>query len=279
MSPAPVGGRSVEALPPYVANGVVGIRYPGLPHLPGTTMVNGFAGRSPADGVEGFARAPFALATDVQVDGVWASAAPEWTRITEQRYDFLAGELHTSWAFRVNGTTARVETLVFCPRCVPALAVCEITVRLDSPADMKIALGVDPTDVPGAGDAYAEPGQQGPNEGVDGRLLWHAPGDMSTLGVAYATTFRGAGSAGRSVATGDERGWFSTTYQVRASSDRPYRASIISSMVPNLSHVAAGRAGRPARRAWCPPRSRATPRGKPDDLERSLEGPHHGRRG
>jgi trehalose/maltose hydrolase-like predicted phosphorylase len=199
-------------------------------------MVNGFAGRSPADGVEGFARAPFALATDVQVDGVWASAAPEWTRITEQRYDFSAGELHTSWAFRVNGTTARVETLVFCPRCVPALAVCEITIRLDSPADLKIALGVDPTDVPGAGDAYAEPGQQGPNEGVDGRLLWHAPGDMSTLGVAYATTFRGAGSAGRSVATGDERGWFSTTYQVRARSDRPYRASIISSMVPNLSH-------------------------------------------
>ena len=61
-SPAPVGGRAVGALPPYVSNGVVGVRYPGLPHLPGTTMVNGFAGRSPADGVEGFARAPFALA-------------------------------------------------------------------------------------------------------------------------------------------------------------------------------------------------------------------------
>ena len=39
-------------------------------------MVNGFAGRNPDDGVEGFARAPFAVATDIQVDGVWASTAP-----------------------------------------------------------------------------------------------------------------------------------------------------------------------------------------------------------
>ena len=31
---------------------------------------------NPDDGVEGFARAPFAIATDVQLDGVWASNAP-----------------------------------------------------------------------------------------------------------------------------------------------------------------------------------------------------------
>jgi len=38
------------------------------------------------------------------------------------------------------------------------------------------------------GDAHAQPQDQGPNEGVDGRLRWHAPGDISTLGMAYAQT-------------------------------------------------------------------------------------------
>ena len=45
LSPPELTERDVTALPPYVSNGVIGLRYPGLPHLPGTTMVNGFAGR------------------------------------------------------------------------------------------------------------------------------------------------------------------------------------------------------------------------------------------
>ena len=107
LSPPAVTTRAVEALPPYVSNGVVGLRYPGLPHLPGTTMVNGFAGRNPDDGVEGFARAPFAIATDVQLDGVWASAAPEWVRFRRQQYDFSTGELQTTWELRSTGRPPR----------------------------------------------------------------------------------------------------------------------------------------------------------------------------
>ena len=71
-------------------------------------MVTGFAGLDPSDGVEGFARAPYVLATDVQVAGVWASAAPEWIRVIEERYDFETAELHTTWRFRVEGTTATI---------------------------------------------------------------------------------------------------------------------------------------------------------------------------
>jgi trehalose/maltose hydrolase-like predicted phosphorylase len=227
----------VTALPPYVSNGVIGIRYPGLPHLPGTTMVNGFAGINPDDGVEGFARAPFAIATDIQVDGVWASNAPEWTRLVRQRYDFATGELHTRWTLRVEGTTATVDSLIFCPRSVPALAACEVTVRVDRAADIAVAAGIDPADVPGRSDAHAQPQDQGPNEGVDGRLRWHPPGDISTLGMAYATSFRGDASAKRETATRDERGWFSTTYKWRARADRAYRLSHISASVPSLSHA------------------------------------------
>src|SRR6186997_63954 len=144
ISPPPITARAVNALPPYVSNGVIGIRYPGLPHLPGTTMVNGFAGLDPDDGVEGFARAPFVAATDVQLDGVWASNAPEWTRLVRQRYDFATGELLTRWTFRVEGKTATVDSLVFCPRSVPALAACEVTVRVDRAADIAVAAGIDP---------------------------------------------------------------------------------------------------------------------------------------
>src|SRR5436190_1431730 len=151
LSPEPIATRSIDALPPYVSNGVVGIRYPALPHLPGTTMVNGFAGVNLDDGVEGFARAPFALATDVQLDGVWASAAPEWTQLIHQGYDFATAELHSTWTFTVGGTTATVDSLVFCPRSVPSLAVCQLTVRVDAPAALVLAAGIDPADVPGSG--------------------------------------------------------------------------------------------------------------------------------
>jgi hypothetical protein len=110
-------------------------------------------------------------------------------------------------------------------------------VRVDRAADIAIAAGLDPADVPGRGDAHAQPQDQGPNEGVDGRLRWDPPGEISTLGMAYATSFRGDAGAKRETATRDERGWFSTTYRLRARADRAYRLTHISASVPSLSHA------------------------------------------
>ena len=161
LSPTPAKRRVADALPPYQSNGVLGIRCPGVPYRSGTTMVTGFAGLDPSDGVEGFARAPFILATDVQVAGVWASAAPEWIRVIEQRYDFETAELHTTWTFRVEGTTATIETIAFCSRTVPALAACDVQVRVDGAADVAIAAGIDPAGAPGYADKVAQPQDQG----------------------------------------------------------------------------------------------------------------------
>ena len=179
LSPPPITARAVEALPPYLANGIIGIRHPGLPHLPGVTMVNGFAGLHPADGVEGFARAPYALAIDVRLGGVWASAAPEWVELTRQRYDFASGELHTSWRFRAGDTVASVETVAFCSRTVPAIAALEVTVRTDGIADLEVAAGLDPTEVPGFASDMRPAAGPGPQRGrrwapalaLDGRHL------------------------------------------------------------------------------------------------------------
>ena len=237
LSPDAVDELVPGRLPPYLSNGVIGIRFASLPHLPGTTMVSGFAGVSPDDGVEGFARAPYVLAIDVAINGVWASVAPQWVELIEQRYDFSAGELLTRWRFRRGGATAIVETTAFCARSVPGLAAVEVRVTLDSAADLQLSGGVDPTGVPGIGDDHAQPQDQGPNEGVDGRLRWHSGGDLATLGVAYTTAFTGDSSAERSTATRDDRGRFSTTYRIRARRDRRYRLSLVTAVVPDLSHA------------------------------------------
>lgn len=237
LSPPAISERAAEALPPYLANGVIGIRHPGLPHLPGTTMVNGFAGLHPGDGVEGFARAPYALAVDVRLRGVWASSAPEWVELTGQRYDFAAGELHTSWRFRVDGVTAFVETVAFCSRTLPAVAAVELTLRTDAAADVAMAAGVDPTEVPGFATDVGQPQDQGPNEGVDGRLRWHSHGDVACLGVAYSTRPLGDARAERAASASDARGWFSTTWTVRARAGRRYGVQLLTALVPDVSHA------------------------------------------
>ena len=237
LSPDLVTDLSPARLPPYLSNGVLGIRFASLPHQAGTTMVSGFAGINPDDGVEGFARAPYVMAIDVQLAGVWASQAPEWVTLIDQRYDFSSGELLTRWTFRVDDATATVETVAFCPRTVPSLAATEITVRVDRAGDVALSGGVDPTGVPGVGDDHAQPQDQGPNEDVDGRLCWHSGGDLATLGVAYTTKFDGEGSAQRTTATRDDRGRFSTTYRLRARSGRPHRLSLLTAVVPELSHA------------------------------------------
>ena len=237
LSPEPIDGRAIDALPPYLSNGLVGMRYPGIPSVRGTTMVGGFAGIDPSDGVEGFARSPFALATDLQVNGVWASRAPEWIRFVEQAYDFATGELRTVWTFTVDGTTATIENLAFCSRSVPTLVAASVTVRVDSPGDIALCGGIDPADVPGFAEAHAQPQRQGPNEGVDGRLLWHSNGDLATLGMAYTTNFSGDAAAERVADASDERGWFSTSYRWRARPGRRYRLEMMTALVPHLSHA------------------------------------------
>ena len=237
LSPKPISVLAPDALPPYVSNGVIGIRLASLPHLRGTTMVNGFAGIHPDTGVEGFARAPYALALDLSMDGVWASSASGWTRFLEQRYDFATGELTTTWTFRVGEATATVETVAFCARGTPALAVARMTVRTDRPTDLVLTAGADPTDVPGFADRHAQPQDQGPNEGVDGQLRWHSGGDISTVGLAYATSCTGDRDAARQTARSDERGWFSTSYRIRTRTERPYGIDLTTAMVPVLSHA------------------------------------------
>jgi trehalose/maltose hydrolase-like predicted phosphorylase len=235
-SPAPITAMDPRALPPYLANGVLGMRlgWPGLGG--GTTIVNGFAGLDPTDGVEGFARAPFALAADVELDGVRASVASRACALVEQRLDFATGELQTTWTFRVGDVTATVEVLSYAARSLPALAVQEISVTTDRAADLALSAGIDQSDVPGRPDDLQQPPRGGPIEGVDGRLTWHSHGDIDRLGIAYATELSAASEAQRTVSPRDQRGHASTTYRVRTRAGRRVRLRQLTALVPQMSH-------------------------------------------
>jgi trehalose/maltose hydrolase-like predicted phosphorylase len=236
ISPPPITAWDPRALPPYLSNGVLGLRlaWPGVGG--GTTIVNGFAGLDPTDGVEGFARAPFALASDIELEGVRASVDRARCRLVEQRLDFATGELHTTWTFRVDDVTATVEVLSYAARSLPAIAVQEIAVSTDRAAALGLSAGIDRSDVPGRPDEVQQPPRGGPIEGVDGRLLWHSHGDIDRLGIAYATELSGAADAERTVSPRDQRGHVSTTYHLRTRAGRRVHLRQLTAMVPQMSH-------------------------------------------
>ncbi len=95
ISPSVVTEYRPEYLPAYVANGVVGLRVPRIPQIDSLAILNGFAGIDGASGAEGFARVPYPLAGDLEVDRVSLKTAPERAQLREQSYDFGRGELRT----------------------------------------------------------------------------------------------------------------------------------------------------------------------------------------
>ena len=69
------GGRPGR-LPAYVANGVVGLRVREMPLGAGLTLISGYSGEHPQRRIEAIAVAPYPVAGDIQLAGVWLSDAP-----------------------------------------------------------------------------------------------------------------------------------------------------------------------------------------------------------
>lgn len=237
LSPSPVTRWDPHWLPPYLSNGVIGLRLAAPGVGGGTTIVNGFAGLDPTDLVEGFAPAPFALGGDVEVDGIRASIARDAVRLVEQRYDFATAELTTTWEFVVGSTRARIEVLTFCSRSIPSIAAQEVAVETDRPADIAISAGIGQAGVPGWPEDPQQPPRGGPIEGVDGRMTWVSNGAVSRLGIAYATVPGGIRSPERTQSPRDQQGLFATTYRFRARRGRRHRVQLLTAVVPEMSHA------------------------------------------
>jgi len=63
------------------------------------TLLSGFSGEHPVRQTEASAVAPYPVAGDLCLNGVWRSDSPQSIRIIDQAYDFEKAELTSRLAF------------------------------------------------------------------------------------------------------------------------------------------------------------------------------------
>ena len=240
ISPTPVTSSATDELPPYVSNGLVGLRLNDIPLLAGVSIVNGFAGSHPSLLIQANARTPYPLAGDIQIDGVWLTRAPQQAQFVEQRYDYSTAELTTRFTFTASGVTLEAEVLTFCSRKQPTLVLQELSVRVDRACDLVLRAKVDPDGIQGEmEERHLDPAGQH-EEAADGSMQWASYGNKARVGIAYVTEFMGDGDAQRTRQDWGAQTALATDYRFRARAGRTYRLRHISSLVPDvLDHDAA----------------------------------------
>jgi trehalose/maltose hydrolase-like predicted phosphorylase len=237
INPPAVTGLGERDLPAYVSNGLIGLRVRPTPLTAGMALVSGFAGEHPERLIEAAAVAPYPLAGDIAVNGVWMSDAPQGVSGLRQAYDFATGELTSAFRLNVAGRKLDCEVLTFASREDPTLVCQELTVRADGACDLQLRCGLDAGGVAGGPVRHMRttPGEGEP--ACDGALLWEAPGPGRRLGVAYVTEMLPEGAA----STGSDRPPYAherlvTQYGFRARRGGRYRLRQISSLVPDALH-------------------------------------------
>jgi trehalose/maltose hydrolase-like predicted phosphorylase len=237
INPPPVFGSGRKELPAYVANGLIGLRVRDVPLTAGMALLSGYSGEHYERKIEAAAVAPYPVAADLALGGVWLSDVPHQVADLEQAYDFSCGELTTRFNFAAAGRTARVEVLTFCSREDPTLVCQEIAVTVDGACSVGLRAIIDAGNADGRALRHARttPGEAEP--AVDGSLLWESAGALSTCGVALVTQVLGAGEAQPSrPPLRDHR--LTTEYGLRARAGRTIRLRQIASLIPDVMHRA-----------------------------------------
>lgn len=240
LNPARVTGTGHKELPAYLSNGVVGLRVRDNPLSAGMALLCGYSGLHPEKKIEAAAVAPYPLAANLALGGVWLSDIPHQVTVVDQAYDFSSGELTSRLRFAAQGVTAEIEVLTFCCRHQPTLVAQEIAVTVSAACELKLQALVDVASIPGHMRArtLATPGG---GHDFDGSLLWESEGGFAHCGIALVTGLAGAGR-GESPGGGD-RSPLTTQYGIRAHAGRRYRLRQIASLVPSVMH------GQPDRQA------------------------------
>jgi len=132
ISPPAVAGSAGTALPAYMSNGVIGLRVRDNPLTPGMALVSGFSGEHPERKIEAAALAPYPLAGDICMEGVWMSDVPQSVRIVDQAYDFSTAELTTRLNFKAGGRQATLVVTSFCSREQPTVVCQEVAIDVDA---------------------------------------------------------------------------------------------------------------------------------------------------
>lgn len=235
INPAPVVGSGRPELPAYVSNGLIGLRVRDMPLSAGMALLSGYTGEHHERQIEAAAVAPYPLAGDLALNGVWLSDVPHQVNELEQAYDFSCGELTSRFTYSAGGRTARVEVLTFCSRRAPTLVCQEIRVDVDGGCALGLRGIVDAgfADGRALGHSRVTPGESDP--AVDGSLLWESAGGLSTCGVAMVTELLGAGEQTPSRPPLRDHQLVSE-YEVRGRAGRPVRLRQIVSLIPKALH-------------------------------------------
>ncbi|TFW14213.1 glycoside hydrolase family 65 protein [Brevundimonas intermedia] len=235
ISPPPAKGPRNGDLPAYVSNGLIGLRVREMPLQSGMTLVSGLAGEHPERRIEAAAPAPYPLAADIGLNGVWLSDQPWAVSDLVQTYDFETAELESRFVFATAERRAEVVVVTFASRTAPALVLQEIAVTVDGACDLTLRARVDPAGLRGrvARRRTDTPGE--PEPACDGSMLWETDGAVSTCGLALHTEV--SAEAERKVEAWDASGPLVSTYQLRAAKGRTTRLRQMAALVPSVIHA------------------------------------------
>jgi protein-glucosylgalactosylhydroxylysine glucosidase len=234
ISPPPVAGSAGTELPAYMSNGVVGLKVRDNPLIPGMTLLSGFSGEHPERKIEAAAFAPYPVAGDICLEGVWMSEAPQCVGIVDQAYDFSTAELTTRLNFKVGGRHAKIVVMLFCSREQPTVVCQEIVIEVGAASDLKVSARIDLSGIEGRALRCNRdtPGEAKPSS--DGSLLWESAGGNSTCGLAYVTEFLGDDAKPQRPPLDGEG--LRSEYELRARHGRQYKLRQLVSLVPSALH-------------------------------------------
>ena len=235
ISPPPVVDNGLDELPAYLSNGLIGLRVLDIPLRPGVTIVSGLSGRHPTAGIEAAARAPYPLGGDIAIDGLWLSESLTRTTFRRQAYDFSCGELLSEFEFHGEHARAAVSVLTFCSRTEPTIVLQEVTVRTNSPANVSIRAGVDPSGITGGWVRRELVTPAEPKPTVDGSLRWRTLGGISELGVAYVTQSPTPGAEVMRSEWGEDTP-LASEYRFASGPGEPVTIRQMTAMVPSQMH-------------------------------------------
>jgi protein-glucosylgalactosylhydroxylysine glucosidase len=237
LSPGPATTTGRDELPAYLSNGLIGLRVLDIPLLPGVVLVNSYSGTHPVVQVEAAAQAPYPLAGDIGLNGVWLTTSPQQAEFVDQHYDFECGELTTRFSYRAQGVTARIEVLTLCSRTQPTLVLQEVRMEVDAAASLDVRSMVDISKVHGRVQrrSLAAPGRE-EDVANDGTLAWESLGGRSRVGISFVTEALGSPRPERRQLDWGMESALATQYSFDARPGRTYRLRQIASLVPSRMH-------------------------------------------
>jgi trehalose/maltose hydrolase-like predicted phosphorylase len=232
-----VTGEGDRDLPAYVSNGLIGLRVRAQPLQAGMALVSGYAGEDPERRIEAAAPAPYPLAGDIAVDGVWLSDLLHQVSDLEQAYDFASGELTSRFVFAARGRRVSCTVLTFASREDPTLVCQEIALTVDGACELQVRAGVTVSGVLGRALRFLRDTPGEPASACDGVLLWESAGALGRVGLAYFTQMAGGASAeAEALRPALDASGLISTYAFRGRAGTTYRLRQVTSLVPSALH-------------------------------------------